>query len=240
MPSPLRERTHLRRFSQPWFFVSLVTLAIAISYFDRQALPVAISAIERTIPISDAHVAVLQASFLAAYALLYAGEGKFLDVIGTRAGFAISMAWWSLACALHGFAHGLGLLVLARLLLRMGEGAAFPAATRVIAEAARNQTRHCHGNYQCRDSGGFRAGSPSDPADSPGRKLALCLLLCRLPWHRLGHRLGGDIPATSEDRIRQSYSKHRVDSVAEAALVRQSNRHGGHRRESQALPATSD
>jgi ACS family hexuronate transporter-like MFS transporter len=54
--------------------------------------------------------------------------------------------------------HGLGLLVLARLLLGMGEGAAFPAATRVIAEAARNQTRHCHGNYQCRDSGGFRAG----------------------------------------------------------------------------------
>ncbi len=44
------------------------------------------------------------------------------------------MAWWSLACALHGFAHGLGLLVLARLLLGMGEGAAFPAATRVIAE----------------------------------------------------------------------------------------------------------
>ena len=124
----------MRRFSQPWFFVSLVTLAIAISYFDRQALPVAISAIERTIPISDARFAVLQASFLAAYALLYAGGGKFLDVIGTRAGFAISMAWWSLACALHGFAHGLSLLVLARLLLGMGEGAAFPAATRVIAE----------------------------------------------------------------------------------------------------------
>jgi MFS transporter, ACS family, hexuronate transporter len=31
-------------------------------------------------------------------------------------------------------AHGLGLLVLARLLLGMGEGAAFPAATRVIAK----------------------------------------------------------------------------------------------------------
>jgi len=124
----------LRRFSLAWFFVSLVTLAIAISYFDRQALPVAIAAIERTIPISDARFALLQASFLVAYALLYAGGGKFLDVIGTRAGFAISMAWWSLACALHGFAHGLGLLIVARLLLGMGEGAAFPAATRVIAE----------------------------------------------------------------------------------------------------------
>lgn len=130
----LTERKNLRRSAQPWFFVSLVTLAIAISYFDRQALPVAISAIERTIPISDARFALLQASFLVTYALLYAGGGKFLDVIGTRAGFAISMAWWSVACALHGFAHNVGLLVLARLLLGMGEGAAFPAATRVIAE----------------------------------------------------------------------------------------------------------
>jgi len=124
----------LRRYSQPWFFVTLVTLAIAISYFDRQALPVAIAAIERSIAISDARFALLQASFLVAYALLYAGGGKFLDVIGTRTGFAISMALWSVACALHGFAHGLGLLVIARLLLGMGEGAAFPAATRVIAE----------------------------------------------------------------------------------------------------------
>jgi ACS family hexuronate transporter-like MFS transporter len=124
----------LRRYSQPWFFVLLVTLAIAISYFDRQALPVAIAAVERTIPISDAQFALLQAAFLATYALLYAGGGKLLDVIGTRTGFAISMAWWSLACALHGFAHGLALLVVARLLLGIGEGAAFPAATRVIAE----------------------------------------------------------------------------------------------------------
>jgi len=109
-------------------------MAIAISYFDRQALPVAISAVERTISISDAQFALLQAAFLVTYALLYAGGGKFLDAIGTRTGFAISMTWWSLACALHGLAHGLGLLVLGRLLLGMGEGAAFPAATRVIAE----------------------------------------------------------------------------------------------------------
>ena len=123
-----------RSAGKPWFFVGLVTLAIGISYFDRQALPVAIAAIQRTIPISNAQFALLQAAFLGTYALLYAGGGKFLDTVGTKAGFAVSMAWWSLACALHGFAHGLGLLVLARLLLGTGEGAAFPAATRVIAE----------------------------------------------------------------------------------------------------------
>jgi MFS transporter, ACS family, hexuronate transporter len=124
----------MRLGGKPWFFVALVTVAIGISYFDRQALPIAISAIQRLIPISNAQFALLQAAFLATYALSYAGGGKFLDTIGTKIGFAVSMAWWSLACALHGFAQGLTLLVLARLLLGMGEGAAFPAATRVIAE----------------------------------------------------------------------------------------------------------
>jgi ACS family hexuronate transporter-like MFS transporter len=124
----------MRSGSKPWFFIALVTVAIGISYFDRQALPVAISAIQRNIPISNAQFALLQAAFLATYALLYAGGGKFLDTVGTKVGFAVSMTWWSVACALHGFAHGLALLVLARLLLGMGEGAAFPAATRVIAE----------------------------------------------------------------------------------------------------------
>jgi len=124
----------VRLDSKPWFFITLVTIAIGISYFDRQALPVAVSAIQRSIPISNAQFALLQAAFLATYALLYAGGGKFLDTIGTRAGFTVSMVWWSIACALHGFAHGLAMLVVARLLLGMGEGAAFPAATRVIAE----------------------------------------------------------------------------------------------------------
>jgi MFS transporter, ACS family, hexuronate transporter len=124
----------LHRLRNPWLFVGLVTLAIGISYFDRQALPVAIVAIEKTIPISDAQFSLLQAAFLVAYALLYAGGGKLLDAIGTRTGFAISMTWWSLACSLHGVARGLSMLIVARLLLGMGEGAAFPAATRVIAE----------------------------------------------------------------------------------------------------------
>jgi ACS family hexuronate transporter-like MFS transporter len=124
----------LRQESKPWFFVALVTAAIGISYFDRQALPVAIAAIERNIPISNSQFSLLQAAFLATYALLYAGGGRLLDAIGTRNGFAISMVWWSLACALHGVAQGFAVLVVARLLLGMGEGAAFPAATRVIAE----------------------------------------------------------------------------------------------------------
>jgi len=117
-----------------WYAVALVTAAIAISYFDRQTLPVAISAIERSIPISNQQFSYLQTAFLLAYAALYAIGGRLLDRLGTRRGFLLIMLWWSIACALHGLASGFALLVCARFLLGMGEGGAFPAAVRVVAE----------------------------------------------------------------------------------------------------------
>lgn len=117
-----------------WLSVLLVTAAIAISYFDRQTLPVAIAAIQHTIPISDQQFSYLQTAFLLSYAGLYVVGGRLLDRIGTRRGFMLIMLWWSIACALHGFATGFGLLLCARFLLGMGEGGAFPAAVRVVAE----------------------------------------------------------------------------------------------------------
>lgn len=117
-----------------WYFVGLVTAAIAISYFDRQTLPVAISAIERTIPLSDQQFSWLQFAFLIPYALLYAAGGRMLDIVGTRKGFILIMLWWSGACALHGLAMNFGFLLAARCLLGIGEGGGFPAATRVVAE----------------------------------------------------------------------------------------------------------
>ena len=36
-----------------WYYVVMVAVAIAISYFDRQTLPVAIAAIQRNIPLSN-------------------------------------------------------------------------------------------------------------------------------------------------------------------------------------------
>ncbi len=122
------------RMDRRWFSVLLVTVAIAISYFDRQTLPVAIAAIEHTIPISNQQFSYLQTAFLLSYAALYAAGGRLLDLIGTRRGFMLIMLWWSIACALHGFASGFGLLLCARFLLGMGEGGAFPAAVRVVAE----------------------------------------------------------------------------------------------------------
>jgi len=130
----VRQTTRSNSIDVQWYFVALVTAAIAISYFDRQTLPVAISAIQRTIPLSNQQFSWLQFAFLIPYAVLYAAGGRMLDVLGTRRGFILIMLWWSGACALHGLAMNFGFLLGARCLLGMGEGGAFPAATRVVAE----------------------------------------------------------------------------------------------------------
>lgn len=117
-----------------WRIALLLSAAIAISYLDRQTLSVAISAIQREIPVSNTQFSQLQAAFLVAYAVMYAAGGKLIDVIGTKTGFAVIMIVWSLACAAHGLATGFIGLAICRFLLGMGEGGGFPAVTKAIAE----------------------------------------------------------------------------------------------------------
>jgi ACS family hexuronate transporter-like MFS transporter len=117
-----------------WAIAAMIAVAIAISYLDRQTLPWAIKYIEADIPIGNQTKAFLDSAFLATYGLMYLGGGWLLDRVGTRAGFLAIMVFWSLACASHGFAGGIAALVVSRLLLGMGEGGGFPAATRAVAE----------------------------------------------------------------------------------------------------------
>lgn len=117
-----------------WRIALLVSFAIAISYLDRQTLPVAIQAIGKDIPISNEQFSALQSAFLLSYAFMYAGGGKLVDALGTKRGFALIMAFWSFACASHSIAASFGMLVVSRFLLGIGEGGGFPAATRVVAE----------------------------------------------------------------------------------------------------------
>ncbi|MEH3104956.1 MAG: MFS transporter [Sphingomonas phyllosphaerae] len=117
-----------------WGIAFVVAVAIAISYLDRQTLPWAIASIQRDIPIGNQTKALLDSAFLATYGLMYLGGGWLLDRVGTRRGFVAIMAFWSLACASHGLAGGVAALIVSRLLLGMGEGGGFPAATRAVAE----------------------------------------------------------------------------------------------------------
>jgi MFS transporter, ACS family, hexuronate transporter len=117
-----------------WRVAILVSVAIAISYLDRQTLPVAVQAISKDIPLSNGQFSALQSAFLFSYALMYAGGGKLVDLLGTQRGFMVIMLFWSLACASHALAASFAMLLTSRFLLGVGEGGGFPAATRAVAE----------------------------------------------------------------------------------------------------------
>jgi ACS family hexuronate transporter-like MFS transporter len=122
------------RPSPRWSVAFLVSAAIAISYLDRQTLPWAIKAVQTDIPFNNEIKAGLDSAFLFTYGLMYLGGGLLLDRLGTRRGFFCIMIFWSLACASHGLAGGVLALAASRLLLGVGEGGGFPAATRAVAE----------------------------------------------------------------------------------------------------------
>jgi ACS family hexuronate transporter-like MFS transporter len=117
-----------------WRLATLVSAAIAISYLDRQALPVAIAAVQTDIPLTNTEFGALTSIFLLAYAVMYAGGGALVDRLGTARGFTVIMVFWSLACASHSLATSFAMLAASRFLLGAGEGGGFPAATKAIAE----------------------------------------------------------------------------------------------------------
>src|SRR5260370_6481447 len=117
-----------------WWIAALLAMAIAINYLDRQNLPVDISEIQKSIPISDAQYSHLQFFFLLAYGSMYAVGGRILDRLGARWGYALMIVWWSAANALHGLAGSVTQLGAVRFALGLGEGGGFPGSAKAVAE----------------------------------------------------------------------------------------------------------
>jgi ACS family hexuronate transporter-like MFS transporter len=117
-----------------WAVGGALAVITALSYLDRQTLPVVIGEIQKDIPITNTAFSQLQAVFLLAYAIMYAGGGWLVDRLGTRVGYALVASVWSLACGLHAAANSVLGLGTARFLLGLGEGGGFPASAKATAE----------------------------------------------------------------------------------------------------------
>lgn len=117
-----------------WWIAGLLALATALSYLDRQSFPIVAGEIRKVIPMSDAEFGRLGALFLIAYGVMYAVGGKLLDVLGTRVGYTVMIAFWSVANACTGLANSVTQLGIFRFLLGAGEGGGFPASGKAVAE----------------------------------------------------------------------------------------------------------
>src|SRR5262245_16935132 len=117
-----------------WWIAGLLAAATALNYLDRQNLPVVIREVQKSIAITDQQYSQLQFFFLLAYGIMYAVGGRIMDVLGTRAGYAVMIVWWSCANMMHGAVHSVTGLGAARFLLGLGEGGGFPGSAKAVSE----------------------------------------------------------------------------------------------------------
>lgn len=117
-----------------WLMVALAFFATAINYLDRQTLSVAAPVLMDQFHMSNEIYARVIFAFMLAYTIANGISGPVLDRLGTRLGFALTMAWWSAADMLHALAHGPWSLGAYRFLLGMGEAGNWPASVKVVAE----------------------------------------------------------------------------------------------------------
>jgi ACS family hexuronate transporter-like MFS transporter len=117
-----------------WWIAGLLAAATALNYLDRQNLPVVIGEVQKSIPITDQQYSQLQFLFLLAYGVMYAGGGKIMDVLGTRWGYTVMIAWWSAANLMQGAVSSVFGLGAARFMLGLGEGGGFPGSAKAVSE----------------------------------------------------------------------------------------------------------
>ncbi len=117
-----------------WYIVSLLCLASALNYLDRQTLSVLIGTIKEELHLNNASYGKINAWFLASYGVMYAVSGRVIDVIGTRRGFVVFVTGWSLANMMHMFATTVGQFSFFRLLLGVFEPGSFTGGVRAVSE----------------------------------------------------------------------------------------------------------
>jgi ACS family hexuronate transporter-like MFS transporter len=124
----------LLRAHTKWVVLSFAFLATVINYLDRQTLSVMAPVLLARFHISPEAYSQIIFAFMLAYTLMNGVSGRFLDWIGSRAGYALIIAWWSAAEVLHAFTAGAFSLGMFRFLLGLGEAGNYPAGVKVIAE----------------------------------------------------------------------------------------------------------
>jgi MFS transporter, ACS family, D-galactonate transporter len=110
----------------------LLGLSVLINYIDRSNLSIAAPLIKDELNISGAQLGTLLAGFFYTYALLQIPAGWLVDRFDAKWVFGLGFFIWSASTAVTGLLHGFAALLIARIVLGIGESVAFPAYGKII------------------------------------------------------------------------------------------------------------
>lgn len=117
--------------------LALVFMATTINYFDRSIIGVMAPTLQKLFDWTNKDYAAIMVSFKIAYGIGLLFMGGIIDRFGTKIGYTISIAIWSIFGMLHAVvkpAFSLIGFVVARFGLGIGESGNFPAAIKTVAE----------------------------------------------------------------------------------------------------------
>jgi ACS family hexuronate transporter-like MFS transporter len=117
--------------------LALVFMATTINYFDRSILGVLAPTLQKLFVWTNKDYAAIMISFKIAYGIGLLFMGGIIDRLGTKIGYTISIAIWSIFGMLHAAirpAFSLIGFIVARFGLGIGESGNFPAAIKTVAE----------------------------------------------------------------------------------------------------------
>jgi MFS family permease len=113
--------------------VLLLAAALCINYVDRGNLATAGPMLETELHLSKDQFGYLQSAFFITYVIAMMPAGWLAERLGARRVLGVGVLIWSAATLLTGFANGLLVLFLLRLLLGLGESVAFPSVSKLLA-----------------------------------------------------------------------------------------------------------
>ncbi|WP_044174050.1 MFS transporter [Flectobacillus major] len=117
-----------------WTVCALIFSATTINLLDRQVLGILASDLQKKIGWTELEYGYIVSAFQFSYAIGMALVGRLLDKVGTRLGYTLSIALWSLASMAHAFVGSAWGFGIARIFLGISEAGNFPAAIKATAE----------------------------------------------------------------------------------------------------------
>src|SRR6202048_3180524 len=169
-----------------WYILFLISLMYLITYLDRVNISTAAPVISNEFGFDKITMGIIFSAFVWAYALFQVPGGWLNDRFGPRRVLAIIVAYWSVMTGATAAATGAVSFVFVRFLFGIGEGGAFPGATRAMQLwYPRHERGFCQGITHSASLS--RSGDRASPGglDHYHAWLAMGLLHLRCSRHRL-------------------------------------------------------
>lgn len=116
-----------------WWVMTLIILLVVINYVDRAAIAYAIGPMSESLHISPSQWGLIGSAFSFGYLLVAFLSGPLVDYFGPKKVLIVSIIVWSAASLFTALAASFVVVFIARVLLGLGEGPGFPAASRAAS-----------------------------------------------------------------------------------------------------------